>query len=75
MHIPTLLIGIAALAFGLYTTWARVNKPSQLGKLEAMKSRWGNQAGTIIHLIAYTVMPIVVGMVFIVSGVQGKSIF
>jgi hypothetical protein len=75
MHIPTLLLGIAAVLYGLYTAWARMAKPEQFHKLEAMKKAYGEGAGTTVHLISYTVVPIVVGLGMILLGVNGRSIF
>ncbi|HEX7128290.1 MAG TPA: hypothetical protein VF406_21265 [Thermodesulfobacteriota bacterium] len=71
----TLVVGVAAVAYGLYTTYARVKSPSSFGKLAAMRSRFGHAAGTAVHVIAYTVLPVVFGLVAIVLGMQGKSIF
>jgi hypothetical protein len=75
MHIPTVLIGVAAFLYGIYTAWARVAKPGQFGKLEAMKKALGPTTGNIVHLIAYTLVPIGVGVVFLLAGLQGRSIF
>ncbi len=35
-----------------------------------MKKQWGNSAGTAIHWISYTVAPIVVGAILIVTGLK-----
>ncbi len=75
MDLPTVLIGAAAILFGVYTAWARVAKPQQFAKLNAMKKAWGPTAGNVVHLIAYTIVPIAVGIVFLLSGLQGRSIF
>lgn len=75
VHLPTVIIGIVAIAYGIYTLWARTAKPEQFKKLEAMKKQMGPAAGNIIHLIAYSVVPLVVGAVFLVTGLQGRSIF
>ena len=61
-----IIIGIAAIAYGVFTIYARVTNRAGFGKLEAMKERWGSTAGTILHVIAYTVVPIVVGIVLLV---------
>ncbi len=75
MHLPTVLIGTAATLYGTYTAWARATRPQQFAKLEAMKKSWGPTAGTAIHVIAYTVVPIGAGIAFVVTGLQGRSIF
>jgi hypothetical protein len=66
---------VLAVCYGLYTTWARVKKPEQFAKLDAMKKQWGEKAGTAIHVIAYTVVPILFGIVMIIKGLQGGSLF
>jgi len=75
MHLPTVLIGAAAILFGIYTAWARIARPQQFAKLEAMKKSLGPTAGNVVHLIAYTLVPIGVGVVFVLTGLQGRSIF
>jgi hypothetical protein len=75
MNMPTVLIGAAAILFGVYTLWARVARPGRFAKLAAMKDRWGSTGGNVVHVIAYTVVPIVVGVVFLVTGLNGRSIF
>ena len=37
MNSVTILIGVAALGFGVFTAWVHVKKPGQLKKLEPMK--------------------------------------
>ena len=66
-----LIFGILALVFGLITIYLRVFKNSKgLGKLEAMKDAYGEKLGLAIHVISYTVVPIVVGIGMIVRYLQ-----
>ena len=72
----TLIIGILALLFGLFTIYLRLFKDdSGLGKLDSMKKVYGDKAGTIIHVISYTVLPIVIGILGIVGYFLGIDIF
>lgn len=64
------ILGIAAVGYGLFTIYLRLTGPTKLGKLEAMKKQWGDTAGTAIHWIGYTVMPLLVGSVLIFNGLQ-----
>ena len=75
MNLTTIAIGVAAIGFGLTTAYLRVTKPAAFKKLEAMKKMWGNTAGTVVHVIAYTVIPIVAGIIFLVQGISGVSFF
>ena len=74
MDIVTVAIGIAALGYGGYTLKVRRSNPAALGKLEPMKRMWGEILGTAIHVIAYTVVPIVLGVAAILAGLKGTSI-
>jgi hypothetical protein len=67
-----LLLGVAAIGYGAYTAYARVATPEKLGKLDAMKRQWGERAGTVAHVVAYTVVPAIVGMVLIAKGLIGR---
>ena len=71
-----LIIGILALLYGLYTIYLRVRKDSKAwGKLEKMKEVYGEKAGTVIHIISYTIVPIAVGIVGIVAYCVGIKVF
>ena len=52
----TLIVGILALLFGLFTLYLRLFKNSKgLGKLEKMKEFYGEKNGTIVHVeVFYT---------------------
>lgn len=75
MNLPTVLIGAAAILYGIYTLWARATNPQQFGKLEAMKKQWGPTAGNVVHIVAYSLVPIAVGVVFLLTGLHGRSLF
>ena len=62
-----LIFGILFLLLGLITIYLRVFKNSKgLGKLQTMKEAYGEKLGLAIHIISYTVVPIVTGIVMIV---------
>jgi len=71
----TVLVGVAAIGYGVYTAWARRTRPEQFRKLEPMKKLWGEKAGPIVHIVGYTVAPIVIGIVLVVRGLQGAGLF
>jgi hypothetical protein len=66
---------VAAVLYGAYTAWARHANPQQFWKIDPMKRAYGPRAGVIIHVIGYTIVPIIVGIVLIIRGLQGGSIF
>lgn len=67
----SVIIGIAAIAFGIYTFVLRGKSPEKLAKLVLMKNYWGEKKGHLIHLIGYTMVPIVFGLVILISGMFG----
>ncbi len=68
-----LIIGILALLYGLYTIYLRVRKVSKAwAKLDRMKEAYGEKA---IHIISYTVVPIVIGIIGIVAYCLGIKVF
>ena len=69
MNINTVL-GIFAIIFGVYTLYVRTTNPGKFGKLQAMKERFGASAGTTIHIVAYSVLPIIFGIVMLLRGLQ-----
>jgi hypothetical protein len=74
--VAELIIGILALFYGLYTIYLRVRKDSKAwGKIEKMKEVYGEKAGTVIHIISYTIVPIAVGIVGIVAYCLGIKVF
>ena len=75
MNTTTVLIGGVIIAYGIFSGILRIVKPSIFKKLEPMKQRWGNKAGSMIHFTGYVVVPVAVGVVFIVSGMNGLNIF
>jgi len=63
-----IILGVFALAFGLYTLFARMYAPNRLWKLEPMKKQWGEKVGVTIHVLAYTVLPLVLGAILLANG-------
>lgn len=75
VNVASLGVGAFALAWGIYSVFLRIKNPSRFTKLATMQKILGEAAGTALHVISYTLMPIAVGLVFIALGLQGKAIF
>jgi len=75
MNYVTILIGAAGICFGIYVLIMRRVSPEKFAKLEAMKKMWGEAAGSVVHLIGYSVLPIVFGILMIIKGVNGGGFF
>lgn len=65
VHVVTMLLGIAAIVYGLYVAYLRSKDPDNLGKLEPMKKLWGDRVGVFLHGVGYTVIPIAFGATLI----------
>ena len=62
-------IGVFFLVVGIVFLIGRIFKIEKMfGKLEKMKEFWGPTRGSIIHFIVYVILPIVVGIIFIVTS-------
>ena len=70
----TIGLGVFGLGFGGYTSLLRFTNPAKLGKLQPMREKFGATAGSAIHLAAYSVAPIVFGVVMLLEGLQGVSV-
>jgi len=75
MNPISLGIGAASVAFGVYTLILRARRPDKFAKLEAMQKAWGRTLGTIIHVVAYSVVPLLFGVYAILAGLRGHSIY
>ena len=51
-----------AIVLGIFTLLFRLIKPDFFRKLEMMQKAFGPAAGYLIHFLAYTVMPLVIGV-------------
>lgn len=64
------IIGVFALAFGAlclvgYGLLWSGREVKWLGKLGPMRERFGKPAGTALHFIAYVILPLVFGTLFL----------
>lgn len=73
MDIGSVLFGTAFIVFAAATFFLRNSRPHIFKKLGPMKERFGERGGMIIHTIAYTVIPFVVGMIAVYCGLNGIS--
>ncbi len=63
-------MGAGAVLFGLVTLVVRIAAPDSklLSKVEPLKERWGPRAGLALHVVAYTVVPLVVGSLLLMRA-------
>ncbi|MEM1182817.1 MAG: hypothetical protein AAGM22_31015 [Acidobacteriota bacterium] len=75
MDLITVGLGLAAILYAGYTFYVRSQNPEAFGKLTAMQDRWGEKAGTALHLVAYSIVPFIFGGVLVVGGLNGYALF
>jgi len=75
MNIITIILGAFCIGYGFFTIIMRIKSPEKFAKLNAMKNKYGEKRGKIIHIIFYSVIPILGGVVFLVSDFLGVSVF
>lgn len=71
----TVGIGVLAIGFGCSTFLLRSTSPSKLKKLETMQATWGEGTGLIVHTVAYSLVPLAVGVAVVFAGLRGVSLF
>lgn len=64
----SILLGVFALAYGIYSLYQRIKNPEKFGKLVAMKKLFGDNTGNIVHLVAYTVLPFVLSVMMFLKA-------
>lgn len=75
MNTVTMVVGAAVFAFGLYITILRRISPQKLSRLRSLKDLFGEKNGNTIHLLAYSVAPLLAGAFFLFAGSRGVSLF
>ena len=68
-----LIIGVLAIAFGLYSYYQRKTAPEDIEKLQTMIERNGEKMGHSIHMFGYTILPIVAGGLILLAYVRGAA--
>jgi len=66
-----LILGILAIAYGLYSYVQRKTAPEKIAKLQTMIERNGEKMGHSIHLFGYTILPIVAGLMLLHAHFRG----
>ncbi len=63
----SMVLGFFALGYGLFTLLIRILKREAkfFSKYNAMIAAYGNNAGKMLHVFAYTILPIVVGFLLL----------
>ncbi len=62
-----LILGVLAIAYGIYSYVQRKTAPEKIEKLQIMIERNGEKMGHSIHLFGYTILPIVAGLLILLA--------
>ncbi|MCP4331649.1 MAG: hypothetical protein GY785_03245 [Gammaproteobacteria bacterium] len=65
------VVGVLAIAYGLYCFNQRKTAPQDIKKLQTMIERNGEKMGHSIHLFGYTILPIIAGLLLLYAHFQG----
>ncbi|MFT5112422.1 MAG: hypothetical protein ACI8P9_001746 [Parasphingorhabdus sp.] len=60
-----LILGIVAIAYGLYSYYRRKTAPDKIEKLQILIERNGEKMAHSIHMFGHTLLPIVAGLLLI----------
>ena len=61
------VLGVLAIAYGIYSYVQRKTAPENIEKLQTMIERNGEKMGHSIHLVGYTIMPIIAGILLLIA--------
>lgn len=64
----SIILGVIATAFGLYTLNARRQKDYDSARFQAMKSMFGEKSGSTVHLVAYGFVPLLIGVLMFLKA-------
>jgi hypothetical protein len=59
------ILGVLAIAYGLYSYMQRKTAPEKIEKLQTMIERNGKKMAHNIHLFGYTILPIIAGVLML----------
>ena len=59
------VIGIIMIVYSVLVTVLRFFFPDKLSKYKIFKQKYGEKTGVVIHVIAYTLLPLILGLFFL----------
>jgi len=62
-----LVLGVLAIVYGIYSYYQRKTAPENIERLQTMIERNGEKMGHSIHLVGYTIMPIIAGILLLIG--------
>ena len=74
MNLTTMALGGCAFLFGVLIAVLRWKRPHTLGTLLAMQKTLCVSAGSVVHALAYILMPLAGGAGLVVAGYWGVAL-
>ncbi len=62
------IVGVLAIVYGLYSYYQRKTAPENIAKLQESIERNGEKMANSIHLVGYTIMPIIAGLMLLFAA-------
>ncbi len=59
------VLGVLAIVYAVYSYIQRKTAPEKIEKLQTMIERNGEKMGHSIHLVGYTIMPFIAGLLLL----------
>lgn len=75
MNPVLVLVGLALAGFGGWAFVVRHRNRTVFSRLESMQQTFGDTAGTVVHLFAFTLLPIAIGLFLVDAGIKGTGLF
>lgn len=68
-------IGCCAIMYAIISIFFRIKLPLKFKKLEPMKKIYGVKLGITLHILFYTVIPFLFGIILIRAGLLKTTLF
>ncbi len=62
------VLGAFMIAYGVVNLCLRTFAQRPSLKLELMQRKWGERRGLLLHVVSYTVFPVVLGAILVIRG-------
>lgn len=62
------ILGVLAIVYALYSYYQRKTAPENIKKLQESIERNGEKMANTIHLVGYTIMPIIAGLMLLFAA-------
>lgn len=76
MNPVTVIVGLVFCGYGFMVLRLRLQgRDDKFRKLGSMRKKYGEKAGSLIHYISCSIVPLLLGVWFIIAGIKGNEVF